>query len=170
MPSFDLELRKRMLSEIDPVPQIDTRQSAQIQFSYQLPLGGAGFSRKREAAERKLAAQAGADAELLRVREEVVQRWSAWREARAIAADLEERVAASARVVAAYDLQFAAARRSLNDLIVARGDHHRSASDLLDNRMEQLAGGAQVLSLLGRLRQTVLGERDAEVSSDSRQP
>jgi hypothetical protein len=36
--------------------------------------------------------------------------------------------------------------------------------------MEQLAGGAQVLSLLGRLRQTVLGERDAEVSSDSRQP
>ncbi len=170
MPSFDLELRKRMLSEIDPVPQIDTRQSAQIQFSYQLPLGGAGFSRKREAAERKLAAQAGADAELLRVREEVVQRWSAWREARAIAADLEERVAASARVVAAYDLQFAAARRSLNDLIVARGEHHRAASDQLENRMQQLAGGAQVLSLLGRLRQTVLGERDAEVSSDSRQP
>ena len=169
MPSFDFELRKRLVSEIDPIPQVDTRQSAQIQFNYQLPLGGAGFSRKREAAERKLAAQAEADAELLRASEEIVQRWSAWREARAIAADLAERVAASARVVKAHDLQFSAARRSVSDLIATRAEHHRAAGDLLDNRMEQLASAARVLNLLGRLRGSVLGAcRTLVVDSENR--
>lgn len=159
MPSFDLELRKRLISEIDPIPQIDARQSAQIQFNYQLPLGGASFSRKREAVQRKMAAQAAADAELLRVRGEIAERWSVWQEARAIAVELAERVEASDRVVQAYDLQFAAARRSSNDLIVARADRYRAASDQLENRIQQLTSSAQVLSLLGLLQSSVLGQQ-----------
>ncbi len=155
-PSFDLELRKRLYTEIDPVPQVDTRSSTQLQFSYQLPLGGSSYSRKREAVERKLAAQAAVDVELLQARSEIVQRWSSWQEVREIAPQLAERVDASDRVVKAYDLQFAAARRSINDLIVARGERYRACSDLLENRMEQLASSAQMLSLLGRLRQSVL--------------
>lgn len=157
-PSFDLELRKRLYSEIDPVPQVDTRSSTQIQFSYQLPLGGASYSRKREAVERKMAAQAAADTELLQARSEIVQRWSSWQEVREIAPQLAERVAASDKVVKAYDLQFAAARRSINDLIIARGERYRARSDLLENHMEQLASSAQILNLLGRLRHSVLAE------------
>lgn len=155
-PSFDLELRKRLYTEIDPVPQVDTRSSTQLQFSYQLPLGGSSYSRKREAVERKLAAQAAADTELLQARSEIVQRWSSWQEVREIAPQLAERAVATDNVVKAYDLQFAAARRSINDLIVARGERYRARSDLLENRMEQLASSAQMLSLLGRLRQSVL--------------
>ncbi len=161
-PSFDLELRKRLLTEIDPIPQTDARQSAQIQFSYQMPLGGASFSRKREAVQLKLQAQATADAKLLRVRGEIAQRWSTWQEARAIAVELAERVEASDRVVQAYDLQFAAARRSTNDLIVARADRYRAASDQLENRIQQLSSSAQVLSLLGLLESSVLGEKAVE--------
>jgi outer membrane protein TolC len=161
LPSLDLEVRKRLHSEIDPVPQVDTRQSTQLQFSYQMPLGGASFSRKREAVERKLAAQATADSELLRARGELVERWTAWREVREIAPSLAERVEANEKVVKAYDLQFAAARRAITDLIAARGEHYRARTDVLENRMEQLASSAQVLSLLGRLRQSVLVETAA---------
>lgn len=157
-PSFDLELRKRLVSEINPVPQIDTRNSTQIQFSYQMPLGGASFSRKREAVERKLAAQAAADNELLRAHSELVERWAAWQEMHAIAPQLAERAEASEQVVKAYDLQFAVARRSITDLIAVRGERYRAQSDLLDNRVGQLVSSARVLSLLGRLRQSVLGE------------
>jgi len=62
-------------------------------------------------------------------------------------------------VVQAYDLQFAAARRSSNDLIVARADRYRAASDQLENRIQQLTSSAQVLSLLGMLESSVLGEK-----------
>jgi outer membrane protein TolC len=161
LPSLDLEVRKRLHSEIDPVPQVDTRQSTQLQFSYQMPLGGASFSRKREAVERKMAAQATADTELLRARGELVERWTAWREVREIAPSLAERVEANEKVVKAYDLQFAAARRAITDLIAARGEHYRARTDALENRMEHLASSAQVLSLLGRLRQSVLVETAA---------
>lgn len=158
LPSFDLELRKRLVSNIDPVPQVDTRRAAQIQFNYQLPLGGGSFSRKREAVERKQAALATADSELLRARGEIAQQWAAWREAREISHDLAARVAASDKVVQAYDLQFSAARRSISDLISARGEAFRARYDLLDNRMQQLSSSAQILSLLGRLRKSMLGE------------
>jgi outer membrane protein TolC len=87
-----------------------------------------------------------------------VQRWSSWQEVREIAPQLAERVAASDKVVKAYDLQFAAARRSINDLIIARGERYRARSDLLENHMEQLASSAQILNLLGRLRHSVLAE------------
>jgi outer membrane protein TolC len=157
-PSFDLELRKRLVSEIDPIPQTETRHSAQIQFNYQLPLGGSSFSRKREAAQRKLAAQAAVDTELLQARIDILQRWSNWREAREIAPQLVERVAASESLVQAYDLQFDAARRSLNDLIAVREDRYRARVDLLENQIAQLANGAQVLSLLGRLRESLASD------------
>lgn len=161
-PSFDLELRKRLYSEIVPTPQTETRHSAQISFNYQMPLGGSSFSRKREAVQRKLAAQAAADIELLQARSEIVQGWSTWREARDIAPQLAERVEASDKVVKAYDLQFEAARRSINDLLAVRSERYRARVDLLENRVEQLVSSAEMLSLLGRLRnslQSAAGQR-----------
>ncbi len=155
-PSFDLELRKRLYSEIVPTPQTETRHSAQISFNYQMPLGGSSFSRQREAVQRKLAALAAADTELLQARSEIAQGWSTWREARDMAPQLAERVEASDKVVKAYDLQFEAARRSINDLLAVRSERYRARVDLLENRMGQLASSAQMLALLGRLRESVL--------------
>lgn len=94
----------------------------------------------------------------MRARGEIAQQWAAWREAREISHDLAARVAASDKVVQAYDLQFSAARRSISDLISARGEAFRARYDLLDNRMQQLSSSAQILSLLGRLRKSMLGE------------
>lgn len=157
-PRLDLEVRRRLHNAVDPAPQTQTRDMVQFQLNYQMPLGGGNFSRKREAVERKRAAQAALDEEKLQVQEDIAQVWSTWREARTLAPELAERVAANARVVKAYDLQFEAGRRSLNELIGARGEHYRARVDVLENRLEQLAANARVLALLGRLRSSVLGE------------
>lgn len=157
-PSLDLEVRKRLQTAVDPVPITDTQRSTQLQLSYQVPLGGANFSRKREAMERKWAAQAAAESELLRARSDLGLRWAAWQEVRNIAPRLAERVAASNSVVKAFDLQFDAARRSLSDLITSRGERYRAQSDLIDNHIDQASASARVLSLLGGLRQSLLAE------------
>lgn len=160
-PRLDLELRRRLHDEVDPLPQTETQHAVQLQLNYQMPLGGGNFSRKREAVERKLAAQAHMEAEALRAKDDIAQSWASWREAREVEPRLAERVEASDRVVKAYDLQFEAGRRSIHDLIGVRGDRYQARVDLLENRMRQLALNAQVLALLGRLRTSVLGDAGA---------
>lgn len=155
-PSVDLEVRKRLQTAIDPIPVSDTRSSTQFQLTYQMPLGGANFSRRREALERKWAAEAAAESELLRARSDLGVKWAAWQEVRAIGPQLAERVTALDRVVTSFDLQFEAARRSLTDLISARADRYRAQTDMIDNRIEQIAASARVLSLLGGLKQRLL--------------
>lgn len=157
-PTLSMDLRKRLQSDIDPLPVSDTRDNAQLMFNYEVPLGGATYSRRREAVARHAAAQATADSVLLAARTSLGQVWSAWDEARRIAPQLAERVETGGRVVSAYDLQFAAGRRSLQDLIGIRAEYFRALSEAVDNRYEQQQGAAQVLSLLGRLRATVAGE------------
>ncbi len=155
-PTLDLEIRKRLQTDVNPVPVTDTKKSTQFQLSYQMPLGGTNFSRKREAVERKLAAQAAAESELLRARADLAQQWAAWQEVRGIAPHLTERVDASHRVVKAFDLQFEAARRSLTDLIAIRGERNQAQADQINNRIDQLTASARVLTLLGGLRQSLL--------------
>lgn len=155
-PSLDLEVRRTLNSNIAPVPVTQTNSSTQLQLRYQLPLGGGSYSRKREAVQRKLAAQAAVDIELLKIQGELAQLWSNWQEARIIAPRLAERVEASDRVVKAYDLQFSAARRSLADLISARGDRYRAQSDLLNNGVDQSVASIRLLSMLGHLRESLL--------------
>lgn len=157
-PSLNLEFRKRLQTDINPVPTSDTRGSTQIQLSYEMPLGGSSFSRKREAAARQDAALAAADGALLEVRTTLTQVWPQWIELRQIAPRLQERALASDKVVAAYDLQFTAGRRDLLDLVIVRGERFRARGDLIDNRMDQLLNNAQVLALRGRLRAALLGE------------
>lgn len=157
-PSLNLEFRKRLQTDINPVPTSDTRGSTQVQLSYEMPLGGSSFSRKREAAARQEAAQATADGALLEVRTTLTQVWPQWIELRHIAPRLQERALASDKVVAAYDLQFTAGRRDLLDLVIVRGERFRARGDLIDNRMDQLLNSAQILALRGRLRAALLGD------------
>lgn len=156
-PSLDLELRKRLMTEIEPAPSTETRSYSQLILNYEVPLGGANQSRKREAVARKEAAQAAVDSALLQARANLGQLWASWREAVRIAPELVERAEASEQVVAAYDLQFSAGRRSLQDLISVRGERQRARAEVIDNRNEQIQGAAQILTLLGRLRATLAG-------------
>ena len=157
-PSLDLELRKRLQTRIDPVPVIDSDNSRQAQIIYQLPLGGENFSRVREAVERKAAVQAQMDSELLRVRSDLGSYWAEWQEARAIAPRLVEREDASRRVVLAYDLQFDAGRRTVDDLLTSRSEYFRARGDVIASAIEQTLLTARTLSVLGTLRPSV---RDA---------
>ena len=155
-PSLDLEVRQTLSSQIDPAPVTETDRATQFQLRYQLPLGGGSYSRKREAVQRKLAAQAAVDTELIRLQSEVTRLWSSWNELRVVAPRLEEWVEASYAVVNAYDLQFSAARRTLIDLISARGEHYRAQVGRLNNRLDQSVANIQILSMLGQLRQSLL--------------
>lgn len=155
-PSLDVEVRKTLSSAVDPTPVTESDRATQLQLSYQLPLGGGSYSRKREALQRKLAAQAGVETELIRVQDEAARLWADGQELRAIAPRLAERVGASDSVVKAYDLQFLAARRTVADLISARGEQHRAQRDLLNNRLDQIAANIRILSMLGQLRQSLL--------------
>ena len=155
-PSLDFEVRQTLSSNIDPTPVTATDRATQFQLRYQLPLGGASYSRKREAVQRKLAAQAAVDTELLRLQSEVARLWANWQELRVVAPRLEEWVEASHTVVKAYDLQFSAARRTLIDLISARGEHYRAQIGRLNNRLDQSGANIQLLSMLGQLRQSLL--------------
>lgn len=154
-PTLDLELRKRLQTDISPVPVTDTKQSTMFQLNYEFPLGGASYSRKRLALEKSAAARATADAALMEAQVSLAQLWEAWSEARLIAPRLEQRVEASERTVAAYDLQYDTGKRSLNDLISARSSRYQSKSDMVTNSYTQLASYANILSFLGLLGDTL---------------
>lgn len=154
-PSLDLELRWRLKSDIEPAPVTETDDTQMLQLRYQLPLGGGSYSRKREAVARQAAARWAVDSELLQLRSQLVQLWSLWQESHLIAPRLEQRVESTLKVVDYYDLQFSAARRTLTDLIAARNDRYRARADLLNNRIEQQITSAELLALLGRLRQSL---------------
>lgn len=154
-PTLDLEVRRTLQSNVDPAPVSETEQSTQLQLRYQVPLGGGSYSRKREAVARQAAARGAVDSELLQVRTELARLWTSWQEARAIAPRLEQRSEANYKVVDAYDLQFSAARRTLTDLIGARNELYRARADQLNNRIEQQLTSAELLALLGQLRQSL---------------
>lgn len=155
-PEINLDLRKRLQSDINPDPVTDTRDNAQLLFTYDVPLGGGNLSRRREALARQDAARAEAESLLLEVLINLGQARAAREEARRIAPELATRSASGLRVVNAYDLQFMAGRRSLQDLIGARADHHRALADEADNRHALALGTIQILQLQGRLRTSLL--------------
>lgn len=155
MPRVDLELRKRLLSDIKPDPVVESRDSAQVSLNYEMPLGGGTFSQKREAAARAASAQADLDQARLEAQTNSTQLWNVWSEARRIAPSLTRRAQASDKVVVAYDQQFNAGRRSLQDLIAIRDEHHRAQADVIDNIHAEQLGAMQILALLGRLRESL---------------
>lgn len=75
------------------------------------------------------AAQADLDEARLEAETNSSQLWNVWSEARNISDSLGSRAAASDKVVAAYDQQFNAGRRSLQDLIAIRDEHQRTQAD-----------------------------------------
>ena len=83
------------------------------------------------------------------------QLWNVWSEARNISDSLDSRAAASDKVVVAYDQQFNAGRRSLQDLIAIRDEHQRTQADVIDNLHARHLGAMQILALLGRLRESL---------------
>ena len=154
-PRLDIELRKRLLSDIKPDPVIESRESGQVSLNYEMPLGGGSFSAKREAQARMSAAFADMDQAILETQTSSTQLWNVWSEARQISTTLARRAESSNKVVTAYDQQFNAGRRSLQDLIAIRDEQRRAQADVIDNGNAQGLGAAQILALMGRLRESL---------------
>lgn len=150
-PTLDVEYRERLQSRITPEPLIDTKRSTMIELKYEFPTGGASLSRKRQASERSQAAQATAEAALIEAQTTLAQYWDGWEQAGRIAPRLAEAVEAGRRLVEAYDLQFTAGRRTLNDLLSVRASLLQSRRDLVDNEHTRLVNQANLLSVLGQL-------------------
>ena len=151
-PAVDLSYSKRLDNTTIPVPVSDTDRSGQVQVSFDIPLGGKNFGRHTEAVERHQAAQADADDLMLKVSKDITDLQRQYNEARQIAPQLEQRVAAAQRVSAAYELHFEAGRRSLNDLSITQDDLFNAQRALIENRAQQTTLQAQLLGLAGELR------------------
>ncbi len=154
-PTVDLSYSKRLDNTTIPVPTADTQRAAQLGVNLDIPLGGKNIGRHTEAVERHQAAQADADDLMLKVSKDITDLYRQYTEARGIAPQLEQRVAAAQRVAGAYELHFDAGRRSLNDLSIAQSDLFDAQRNLIENRAQQTTLQAQLLGLAGELREAL---------------
>jgi outer membrane protein, adhesin transport system len=165
-PSLDLEVNRRLQANISPAALSDTERSSQISLNLEIPLGGKTFARVDESVERQKAAQAAADSLQLRLSSDMGALHQELAEARAIEQELIERVDTTSRVYQAYRLQFDAGKRSLLDVASAQNERFAALGDVIDNRNLQLVDQARLLSLVGKLRQTLVsGYRDSPLTT-----
>ncbi|MDD5298684.1 MAG: TolC family protein [Rhodocyclaceae bacterium] len=152
LPRLSLETRKRISGTPADNLLSDQARSDALQLSLEIPLGGKNFARRWELVEKKLAAQADADAKALQLRTDLGEQYANLREARYMAPLLKDKTLASYKVVAAYRLQFAAGRRSLLDLLSVRDQLYQSLSQRNGNRYARIVATARLERLAGTLR------------------
>lgn len=161
-PSLDLELNRRLYANISPAAVSDTESANQLSLNLEIPLGGRNFARVDENVERRKAAQAAADSLRLSLSSDLGALYQELLEARAIQPELIERVDTTSRVYHAYRLQFDAGKRSLLDVAHTQNERYMALGEVIDNRNLQLLDLARMLSLVGKLRQTLAeGYRDS---------
>jgi len=165
-PSLDLELNRRLYANISPAAVSDTERSSQISLNLEIPLGGKTFARVDETVERRKAAQAAVDTLQLKLSGDLGALHQELAEARAIQPELIERVETTSRVYHAYRLQFDAGKRSLLDVASTQNERFTALGDVIDNRNLQLVDQARLLSMVGKLRQTLAsGYRDSPLTA-----
>ena len=162
LPTVDLELRKRLASDLSPEDMTDPDATVRLVVNYAFEIGGAGLSRKAEAAYRKQAAAAKIASLEREIRADIASASRQLVEERNIAPSLAENVDSAKEVVKAYHLQFDAGRRTLLDLLTAYADLYQARAAVVENRYRQMALAARIRSLTGELRESLL----ASVTSD----
>ncbi len=160
LPSVDLELRKRMFSDVTPDSSIDLDSSVRLVVNYEFQLGGAAYSRKAEAASRKVAADARVASLEREIRAEIAALSRQLIEDRNIAPALAENVHSAQEVVKAYHLQFDAGRRTLLDLLTVYSDLYQAKAAVLENRFGRLLSAARLYARMGKLREKLLAAAD----------
>ena len=151
-PDVDLEYRKRITSDISPAEVTDTDQLFSLQINYQIPLGGSMFTRRSEAVERKYAAMANADSEILNVKTRLVELRQKLKKAHLIQPRLKEHTELLSDVYHSYVLQFSAGKRSLLDLLILLDERYRAETSLTDNYYQIYVDSANIHREIGQLR------------------
>jgi len=152
LPRLNLETRKRLNAAPDSSLLSDQERSETLQLSLEIPLGGKNFARRIEMVEKKLVAQADADAKALQMRTDLGDMHSNLREARYMAPLLKEKTLASYKVETGYRMQFSAGRRSLLDLLNVRNELYQALTLRNSNRFGRITTTARLERLLGSLR------------------
>jgi TolC family type I secretion outer membrane protein len=156
MPTVDLELRKRLFSDVSPDSSVDMDTSTRFMINYEIPLGGATFSRKREAIKRQYAATARIESVERDIKSSIGALYRQLLEERNIAPYLERNVTAAQEVVKAYHLQFNAGKRTLLDLLTAYSDLYLAEVSVLENKYSQLLSQTRLQNQLGTLGKNLL--------------
>lgn len=164
LPKVQFEARKNLTLDGPIQLQSGLERETLLSITYVVPLGGATYFRWTELASRKAAADATVESVKRRLEAELGETREILAEQRAIARQIEERVAASVRVFDAYRLQYEAGKRSLIDLIIVREDLYASQESLIANIAEQRVGTARVHRNLGQLRAVIFDPAAANKS------
>ena len=164
LPTVDLELRKRLASDLSPEDSVDPDSTVRLVVNYAFETGGAGLGRKAEAVYRKQAAAARIASLEREIRADIASASRQLVEERNIAPSLAENVDSAEEVVKAYHLQFDAGRRTLLDLLTAYADLYQAQAAVVENRYRQMALAARIRSLTGKLRESLAANvtRDLE--------
>ncbi|MFO1320246.1 MAG: TolC family protein [Burkholderiales bacterium] len=164
LPKLQFEARKNLTLEGPNQLQSGLERESLFTVTYIIPLGGSTYFRWTELAARRAAAEATIETVKLKIRAELGETREILLEQRAIARQIEERVAASVRVFDAYRLQYDAGKRSLIDLILVREDQYAGQEALITNLSEQRVGAARLHRGLGQLRAVLLDPEAANKS------
>ncbi len=164
LPKVQFEARKNLTLDGPIQLQSGIERESLVSITYVIPLGGSTYFKWTELSARKAAADANVESLKRRIEAELGETREILFEQRAIARQIEERVAASVRVFDAYRLQYEAGKRSLIDLIIVREDQYASQESLIQNLAEQRIGTARVHRNLGQLRAVILDPNAARKS------
>ncbi|MCK5829039.1 MAG: TolC family protein [Methylococcales bacterium] len=151
LPDVDLEYKKRFISDITPALVTDTEQTFSLQVNYQIPLGGLNVTRRMEAVERKYAAIASADSEILKVKTRLVEIRQRLKKAHLIKPKLKNHTKLLEDVSRAYSLQFNAGKRSLIEILIMLDEKYRAENAYIDNYYQIYVDTAKIYRELGQL-------------------
>ncbi len=161
LPTVDLELRKRLSSDVAPESSIDIDSSVRVTVNYAFELGGGSLGRKAEAVSLKVSADARLASLEREIRADLAAVSRQLVEDRNIAPNLEENVDAAKAVVEAYHRQFDAGKRTLLDLLIAHADLYEAEAAVLENRFRRAAMVARIHFQMGQLRRVLLAGEEA---------
>jgi outer membrane protein TolC len=154
-PRIDLELQKRLSERTTPANTTEQRQRWMLTARWEFPVGGELQSRRREAEVRAEAAQAEADRLTRAVKAEQVAIVPKLEQAGRAEAQLTEQVALYDDLVRAGEIQYAAGRRSLAQLMQLRDSRYNAQQRRVEQKTKSLRARVSYLALGGGLLEAV---------------
>lgn len=164
-PRIDLELQKQLSERTTPSNTTENRQRWMVTARWDFPVGGELQSRRREGQARAQAARAEADRISLTVNAEKAAIAPKLDQAGRLQAQLAEQVSLHDSLVQAGELQHAAGRRSLAQLIQLRESRFFAQQRLAEHKAKSMRLRVASLALGGNLLEALGVPRAARASS-----
>lgn len=150
-PKVELEINANRGRDVDGVRGFTNQSTALLVLRQNLFRGGGDLARKRELAERQIAAEESLANARRVVQEEASRAWVALNASRDALTFLERHVGASAAALKAYRSQFELGRRSLLDLLNAENELFQAQSTWTTSQHDVLRHQYRTLTSMSAL-------------------